>query len=207
MREQFHRLVRDATPAQIALVWLLAQRPWIVSIPGTTKQHRLEENIAAADVELTPDDLDKIQRAASRITAREVATRNTRSDWPVADRRGRRARQNERLEGGREWLRSSSSPSTRAQVTILPDNVTDPRLPDAGPIMRVSWPKALATSGARAPRRGSVVLSHGHWDHVNGMEVVAPELGRRRLPVRIHPEFWTRRRIAFPGLDPAELPR
>jgi aryl-alcohol dehydrogenase-like predicted oxidoreductase len=59
---------KKATPAQIALAWLLAQRPWIVPIPGTTKRHRLEENIGAAAVELTPDDLREIDRAASQIT-------------------------------------------------------------------------------------------------------------------------------------------
>jgi 7,8-dihydropterin-6-yl-methyl-4-(beta-D-ribofuranosyl)aminobenzene 5'-phosphate synthase len=51
-----------------------------------------------------------------------------------------------------------------------------------------------------------IVLSHGHWDHVTGMEGVANEIPRASLPVLIHPEFWTRRRIRFPGLDPAELP-
>jgi aryl-alcohol dehydrogenase-like predicted oxidoreductase len=59
---------KKATPAQIALAWLLAQKPWIVPIPGTTKLHRLEENIGAASVELTPDDLREIQNAASKIT-------------------------------------------------------------------------------------------------------------------------------------------
>jgi aryl-alcohol dehydrogenase-like predicted oxidoreductase len=58
---------KKATPAQIALAWLLAQKPWIVPIPGTTKLHRLEENIAAASVELTPDDLREIDNAASKI--------------------------------------------------------------------------------------------------------------------------------------------
>jgi aryl-alcohol dehydrogenase-like predicted oxidoreductase len=59
---------KRATPAQIALAWLLAQRPWIVPIPGTTKLHRLEENIGAASVELTAEDLKEIDAAASRIT-------------------------------------------------------------------------------------------------------------------------------------------
>ncbi len=59
---------KEATPAQIALAWLLAQKPWIVPIPGTTKLHRLQENIAAAAVELTEGDLDDINEAASRIT-------------------------------------------------------------------------------------------------------------------------------------------
>ena len=59
---------RQATPAQIALAWLLAQKPWIVPIPGTTKLHRLEENIKAADLELTPGDLADINSAISHIT-------------------------------------------------------------------------------------------------------------------------------------------
>jgi aryl-alcohol dehydrogenase-like predicted oxidoreductase len=59
---------RGATPAQVALAWLLARKPWIVPIPGTTKVHRLEENLGAASVELTPKDLREIERAASHIT-------------------------------------------------------------------------------------------------------------------------------------------
>jgi aryl-alcohol dehydrogenase-like predicted oxidoreductase len=58
---------KRATPAQIALAWLLAQKPWIVPIPGTTKLKRLEENIGAASIELTSDDLREIDRAASKI--------------------------------------------------------------------------------------------------------------------------------------------
>ena len=59
---------KNATPAQIALAWLLAQKPWIVPIPGTTQLHRLEENIGAVKVELTPADLGDIESAASKIT-------------------------------------------------------------------------------------------------------------------------------------------
>jgi aryl-alcohol dehydrogenase-like predicted oxidoreductase len=59
---------KKATPAQIALAWLLAQKPWIVPIPGTTKLARLEENLAAVDIQLTPDDLREIDTAASKIT-------------------------------------------------------------------------------------------------------------------------------------------
>ncbi len=59
---------KQATPAQIALAWLLAQKPWIVPIPGTTKRNRLEENIGASAVELTADDLREIETAASKIT-------------------------------------------------------------------------------------------------------------------------------------------
>lgn len=153
-------------------------------------------------------------------------------------------------------------PVERIRVTILMDNVTDPLIPDQGPVTRLNWPKALADSAARVPapftgddvpdvliaepgfsalvrfekngrertllfdtgvsptgavenmrRLGLslqdvevIVLSHGHWDHVTGMEGVARTLGRAGLPVMIHPEFWSRRRISFPGLDPAELP-
>jgi 7,8-dihydropterin-6-yl-methyl-4-(beta-D-ribofuranosyl)aminobenzene 5'-phosphate synthase len=148
------------------------------------------------------------------------------------------------------------------RVTILMDNVTDPLIPDQGPVTRISWPKALHGAVPRAAsavmpdgvpdaliaepgfsvlirlekdgrertllfdtgvspggvaenmrRLGlslgdveTIVLSHGHWDHVTGMEGVAKALGRASLPVLIHPEFWSRRRIGFPGLDPAELP-
>jgi len=58
---------KNATPAQIALGWLLAQRPWIVPIPGTTKRHRLAENLGAAALQLTADDLGEIDRAAAQI--------------------------------------------------------------------------------------------------------------------------------------------
>ncbi len=72
--QAFVELLRDisnrkqATPAQIALAWLLAQKPWIVPIPGTTKLSRLEENLAAADIELTTDDLRDIDAHASKLT-------------------------------------------------------------------------------------------------------------------------------------------
>ena len=59
---------KGVTPAQVALAWLLAQKPWIVPSPGTTKLHRLEENLGAVNVELTPDDLRQIDEASSQIT-------------------------------------------------------------------------------------------------------------------------------------------
>ena len=74
---------QGATPAQVALAWLLAQRPWIVPIPGTTRLHRLEENLGGASLELTPDDLREIGDAASRITvqgARYSAAAQARID-------------------------------------------------------------------------------------------------------------------------------
>jgi len=69
---------KDATPAQVALAWLLAQKPWIVPIPGTTKLHRLEENVGAAAVELTPYDLQHINSAVAKI--------NVQGDRYSADR-------------------------------------------------------------------------------------------------------------------------
>ena len=59
---------KQVTPAQIALAWLLAKKPWIVPIPGTTKLSRLEENLAAAQVELTADDVRALEDASSKIT-------------------------------------------------------------------------------------------------------------------------------------------
>jgi len=58
---------KNVTPAQIALAWILAQKPWMVPIPGTTKLHRLEENIGAVNVQLTAEDLREIKEAASQI--------------------------------------------------------------------------------------------------------------------------------------------
>jgi len=58
---------KHATPAQIALAWVLAQKPWIVPIPGTTKVHRLEENLGGAHVDLTAEDLRQIDAAASKV--------------------------------------------------------------------------------------------------------------------------------------------
>ena len=58
---------KGATPAQVALAWLLAQKPWIVPIPGTTKLHRLEENLGAVNVDLTENDLKQIDEATSKL--------------------------------------------------------------------------------------------------------------------------------------------
>jgi len=61
---------KKATPAQVALAWLLAQKSWIVPIPGTTKLHRLEENLGAASLKLTPDDLRELDTKLSKIQVR-----------------------------------------------------------------------------------------------------------------------------------------
>jgi aryl-alcohol dehydrogenase-like predicted oxidoreductase len=75
---------KKATPAQIALAWLLARKPWIVPIPGTTKLHRLEENLGAVAIELTADDLREIEGAASTITLR--GARYSESSQRMVDR-------------------------------------------------------------------------------------------------------------------------
>ena len=75
---------KGATPAQIALAWLLAQKPWIVPIPGTTKLHRLRENVEAASVELTEGDLREIENAASQITVQ--GARYSESSQRMVDR-------------------------------------------------------------------------------------------------------------------------
>jgi aryl-alcohol dehydrogenase-like predicted oxidoreductase len=69
---------RNATPAQIALAWLLAQRSWIVPIPGTTKLHRLDENIAATDIELTPDELHELHSAQIEAQGARYSEANQR---------------------------------------------------------------------------------------------------------------------------------
>ena len=58
---------KNATPAQISLAWVLAQKPWIVPIPGTRKMERLEENLGAADIKLTPDEINDLNEALSKI--------------------------------------------------------------------------------------------------------------------------------------------
>ena len=72
--------------------------------------------------------------------------------------------------------------------------------------LRAGWSRTCAGSGSHRMTIEVIVLSHGHWDHVTGMEGLVRALGRTSLPVMIHPEFWNRRRISFPGLEPAELP-
>jgi aryl-alcohol dehydrogenase-like predicted oxidoreductase len=69
---------RNATPAQVALAWILEQKPWIVPIPGTTKRHRLEENLAATEVELTPDDLAEIENAQIEAQGARYSEANQR---------------------------------------------------------------------------------------------------------------------------------
>jgi aryl-alcohol dehydrogenase-like predicted oxidoreductase len=75
---------KDATPAQMALAWLLAQAPWIVPIPGTTKPHRLEENLGTPSVQLTPDDLREIKRALAHIEVHGARSPSICRKWSAA---------------------------------------------------------------------------------------------------------------------------
>jgi aryl-alcohol dehydrogenase-like predicted oxidoreductase len=80
---------KKATPAQIALAWLLAQKPWIVPIPGTTKLHRLEENIGAVNVQLSPEDLRELDIAASKIAVQGARSRRAaKTGRPLSSKTG-----------------------------------------------------------------------------------------------------------------------
>ena len=124
------------------------------------------------------------------------------------------------------WPRALGGALPRATARVSPDGVPDALIAEPGFSVLVRIGKGerdrtlLFDTGVSA--RGMVenmrrlglgvgdieviVLSHGHWDHVTGIEGLAGALGRARLPVTIHPEFWSRRRIRFPGMEPAELP-
>jgi len=78
---------KKATPAQVALAWLLARKPWIVPIPGTTKLQRLEENLGAADVELSREDLRELETAASKIAVQGARTPKSCKKWWGAEQR------------------------------------------------------------------------------------------------------------------------
>ena len=124
------------------------------------------------------------------------------------------------------WPKVLTDPTARVRAQFAPDGVPDFLIGEAGFSALVRFEKngrertllfdtgVSPTGMVENMRRlglslGDVeviVLSHGHWDHVTGMEGVARTLARAGLPVMIHPEFWSRRRIRFPGLDPAELP-
>ena len=80
---------KGVTPGQIALAWLLAQKPWIVPIPGTRKLHRLEENLGAADIELSADDSARSRRPRPRSRSRAAATTKPGNGRPTSSRLGR----------------------------------------------------------------------------------------------------------------------
>ena len=124
------------------------------------------------------------------------------------------------------WPKVLTDPTARVRAQLAPDGIPDFLIGEAGFSALVRFEKngreqtllfdtgVSPTGMVENMRRLGlslqdvevIVLSHGHWDHVTGMEGVARTLGRAELPVMIHPEFWSRRRIRFPGLEPAELP-
>ena len=124
------------------------------------------------------------------------------------------------------WPKALNGAVPRAAARTSPEGVPDAliaepgfsalvRVQKGGPERTVLFDTGVSPGGMVENMRrlgvapGDVevlVLSHGHWDHVTGVEGLARALGRTHLPVTIHPEFWSRRRMRFPGLDPAELP-
>ena len=132
---------KGATPAQIALAWLLARKPWIVPIPGTRKLERLEENIGAAALELTPDDLREIEEAAANIAVEgarypehlEKMTGRRNGRWREAPVRVR-----ERCYAG-----ISSTPSIRAARRSKVTSLDAPARRAAAAIIRSANPKAI----------------------------------------------------------------
>jgi 7,8-dihydropterin-6-yl-methyl-4-(beta-D-ribofuranosyl)aminobenzene 5'-phosphate synthase len=124
------------------------------------------------------------------------------------------------------WPKALHGAVPRAASAVAPDGVPDSLIAEPGfsVLVRVEkngrehtllFDTGVSPTGVAENMRRlglslgdveTIVLSHGHWDHVTGMEGVAKALGRANLPVLIHPEFWSRRRMSFPGLDPAELP-
>src|SRR4051812_28635384 len=124
------------------------------------------------------------------------------------------------------WPKALAPGAPLVSVSVAPDGVPDPLVAEPGfsALVQVTvrgrertllFDTGVSPSGMVENMRRldlslkdveAIVLSHGHWDHVTGMEGVIRTLGRSQLPVLIHPEFWSRRRIRFPGMDPAELP-
>ena len=127
---------KDATPAQIALAWLLAQKPWIVPIPGTTKRHRLDENLGAARIQLTAEDLREIDRAASQIEVQARAIPSTCRRWSGDSR-------------GRQWLPMTCS--------------TEPGGRQRGTVMETSSSSSERARSARPSRAGSASASTSCW--------------------------------------------
>ena len=196
---------KGATPAQIALAWLLAQKPWIVPIPGTTKLHRLEENIAAADVELTPDDLREIDSAASEITPegarysgeRTADDRSLTTDQTTEPRRHRRvdlsdrspadqSRRRQALPRHPPLPRTTPVAATRAGQCddrdrpdrLVPVRPARGRRPQPRP--RPACPDRGLPAGVdgRSPVRGTVAvrgLQQGPLDPADGGAAVPPD--------------------------------
>jgi 7,8-dihydropterin-6-yl-methyl-4-(beta-D-ribofuranosyl)aminobenzene 5'-phosphate synthase len=158
-------------------------------------------------IELEPVDRVEITVLMDNLTDPLMVDQATvaRMNWPKA------------LVGGLPTARARVSPDTgvpdaliaepgfSALVRIEKDGRQRTLLFDTG-VSPNGMVENMRRLGIEAADVEAIVLSHGHWDHVTGMEGLVRVLGRTRLPVMIHPQFWNRRRISFPGLEPAELP-
>jgi 7,8-dihydropterin-6-yl-methyl-4-(beta-D-ribofuranosyl)aminobenzene 5'-phosphate synthase len=129
----------------------------------------------------------------------------SRVNWPKALAGGLPRRTSQVTPGAGVPDALTAEPGFSALVRIEKDGRERTLLFDAGvsPNGMVDNMRRLGLSPADIE---IIVLSHGHWDHVTGIEGLVRALGRPRLPVMIHPEFWSQRRVRFPGLEPAELP-
>ncbi len=164
-------------------------------------------NVPGAAIQIEPVEAVRVTILMDNVTDPLIPDTEqvTRHSWPKA------------LAGG-----AARTPSSLAVQGDVPDAlIAEPgfsalvRITAAGRERTILFDTGVSPDGVVENMRRlglslkdveAIVLSHGHWDHVTGMEGVARALGRANLPVLIHPEFWSRRRIRFPGLDPAELP-
>ena len=142
---------KGVTPAQIALAWLLAQKPWIVPIPGTSKLYRLEENLGGADVELGDADLEEIHTALGGITVQGTATERRPSEWSI----GEHSRRQEENHGGDE----AQDPHSRRQRTDRPRR--HPPVPPAERLLLLG-PKRLQRVRSDRSRGRNQRSHHGH---------------------------------------------
>ena len=159
---------KKATPAQIALAWLLAQKPWIVPIPGTTKLHRLDENIGAVAVELTSDDLREIDSAAAKITVQGGAV-------------PRRAGAHDRSLSGWKADYSASASRQRYERSLSMKKSFDNKVAfvtGAGSGIGLATAKAFAEAGA------SVVLVDKHEESVRAAAEDLVAAGHKALAIR-----------------------
>jgi 7,8-dihydropterin-6-yl-methyl-4-(beta-D-ribofuranosyl)aminobenzene 5'-phosphate synthase len=157
-------------------------------------------------IELEPVDRVRVTILMDNVTDPLIPDRGpaTRLSWPKALAEGApRVRTELAGDGVPDAL--IAEPGFSALVRVDKGGVTRTLLFDTG-VSPTGMVENVRRLGLSLGDVEVIVLSHGHWDHVTGMEGVAGALGRASLPVLIHPEFWSRRRISFPGLDPAELP-
>ena len=165
------------------------------------------EDVAMSRVELEPIDRVEITILMDNVTDPLLVDQDavTRINWPKA------------LMGALPIAPARVSPDSGVPDALIaePGFSALVRIEKAGRTRTVLFDTGVSPGGMVENMRRLgiapadlevIVLSHGHWDHVTGMEGLVRALGRTHLPVMIHPEFWNRRRVRFPGLEPAELP-